>query len=351
MKREVELFVVKVSAPFIDLDNIVAPKSDLEWNEAIFFASKQKIIPLFIQGCRKHSLKIPSEAMELLEESFRKYRNRWLSRLKVVGDLVELSEKYDLQLIVFKTLKPFPYDPDDVDILVLDAQDMDILVKELNKRGFVLLKRGTPEITFRKVYPNTYVDLDIHTELSIGYLNLFDKDIIRHEIVYKSLDVNGMTIKAPILSDRLEIVREAAYTLLKDFSLSLSSFYLGIYALKNTDFNTLEPLAKKAALTSILKLYLASIYAATINIFGNQCIRDITFKQVDSYVNIMRLKPPHVIPYMYHPLHIVLAYSMRVMESIINSKKFDVAWQVLRQPSAKGVGIIIQYLENLIAGK
>ena len=289
--------------------------------------------------------------MELLEKSFRKYRNRWASRLRIIGDLIELSEKYDLQLIIFKTLKPFSYDPDDVDILVFNDQDMDILVRELKKGGFILLKKGTPEITFRKIYPNTYVDLDVHTELSIGYLNLFDKNLIRRETIHKLVDVNGETIKVPTLSDRLEIVREAAYTLLKDFSLSPSSFYLGIYALKNMSFNTLESLAKNVALTSILKSYLTSVYAATINIFGNQYIGDMPFKQVDNYVNIMRLKPPHVIPYMYHPLHIVLAYSMKVAESIVNSRKFDVVWQVLRQPSAKGVGIIIQYLENFITGK
>ena len=351
MKREVELFVVKVSAPFIDLDNIVAPKSDLEWNEAVFFASKQKIIPLFVQGCRKYSLKIPSEAMELLEESFRKYRNRWLSRLKVVEDLLELSEKYDLQLIVFKTLKPFLYDPDDVDILVLDAQDMDILVRELKKRGFVLLKRGTLEITFRKIYPKTYVDLDIHRELSIGYLSLFDRDTIKRETVYKIVDVDDRSIRVPTLSDKLEIVREAAYTLLKDFSLLPSSFYTGIYALKDASFNMIESLAKKVALASILKLYLTSVYITVINIFGHECMRDILFRPSDNYIDIMRLKPPHAVPYMYHPFHIALAYSMRVIESIIDNRKFNVVWQVLRQPSAKGVSLIIQYLENLITGR
>ena len=344
--KSVRRIAMKISNAFLDSKyDYIEEFNQKCLEEALNFAFKHKILPLFLAGCNTLNITLPTVA-----ESYKKtYEARWRARLETIKDIVQISQEHGLQVVIFKTLKPFPYDPDDVDVLALDNRSFQILVNELKRRNFFQLFKGTPEVSFRKLFPDTYVDVDIHTELAIGYLKILDKEFVRKAIVYRSIKVDRTCIKVPVLSDVVEVVREAAYVLLKDFSITPASFFLGIHALKNLDYKDLQRTAQRVALAFHLEIYLATVYLLAASMFGWDYVNDIKYVPSMSALLLLNLKKPYDIPYMYHPFHVTVAYLAKIFGEIKN-KNVNVVLQVFHQPSAKGVGSILWYVENLLHG-
>jgi len=153
------------------------------------------------------------------EEWQERERRRRLQSISI-GEVVEVAEKFGIRYLIVKTFKLFPYVPDDIDILLLDFNQRDLLIKELLQRGYFIRKVGTPEITLRKVANNTYVDLDIHHKMAAGNYVYYDSEILWRN--RRKMHLNDYEVYTTSQQD--ECILTIAHALMKEFEILLSDF-------------------------------------------------------------------------------------------------------------------------------
>jgi hypothetical protein len=142
---------------------------------------------------------------------------------------------------VFKTLKPFPYDMTDLDLLFIDRREMlhasKVLIK---KHGFKPIARGTYSISLRKIIKGLDIDLDLQTRIAAGtfeYIEISNIEKIVDEVGYTSGKLN-------LLRPELELIVVMGHTFYKDFSISLANTLYFKYLRGTIDKGVLETIFK-----------------------------------------------------------------------------------------------------------
>ena len=153
-------------------------------------------------------------------EEWQERKRRLMLQRDAIKEFAEIAEKLSLRYLIVKTFKLFPYVPDDVDILIIDANLMSGVINELKKRGYFIRKIGTPEVTIRKVANKTYVDLDIHHKMAAGNYIYYDAFTLWQN--HKKITIDGYQIYVPSPQD--ECVITMAHAVLKEFEILLSDF-------------------------------------------------------------------------------------------------------------------------------
>ncbi len=336
----VDKFVVRVANPYFLLVGSVEdlPRNYLQ--RAIKFAISNKVFPLFYEGCLKYGIHLPEDANVLM----RMYEKRRKMQLEAIKHLLEIRERYGIELMFFKTFKPFRYVPDDVDILLRNEKDLSLLINILKNKNYFIAKIGTPEIVLRRIERGTYVDLDIHTRLAVGHLDLFRSENLWRSQAYEIIEI-GDGYKAPKLSEEYEVVREAAYSLLKDFNLSIAGFYLAINAMMRLDLKNAEEIARAENLLPHLHLYLNASYFHAYEVFGPEAVSNLRY-ELDTSLMTSKLCRVNRMPYPYPVPVIVWAYTSKAWLEIHRDKNLKVILQILKQPSSKGIDILLNYFIN-----
>ncbi len=338
---EIWNFVAKIANPYFPLpDNFQQPSESL-LRYSINYAVKNKVFPLFYKGCLRHGFQLPKEADALIS----KFERRRKAQFEAIKLLLDIREKHDIELMFFKTFKPFDYIPDDVDVLLQKEETLNSLINILERKGYFVIKVGTPEVVLRKIEKNTYVDLDIHKRLAVGYLDLFKVENLWRKHAYELIDL-GDGYKVPKLSEDYEVVREAAYSLLKDFNLSIAGFYLGINAIMNRKLAVIEKIAIEENFLMHLRFYLSVVYSLVRELFGSNAKLQLRYERKDAPIVLTNLCRNLRLPYPYPTPVITWAYASRVMSEISRNRNIGILLQLLKQPSSKGIGIFINYIRE-----
>ena len=342
-------FVTKVANPYFPIDEDFSNLSDEFLVSSLQFAVKNKVFPLFYDGCLRLGIRLPKEA-EVLAHSYEKKRRM---QLEAVNLLLDLSDKLGIELMFFKTFKPFKYIPDDVDVLLRNENDLKPLIAKLKENGYFILKVGTPEIVLRKVGEGSYVDIDIHTRLAVGHFDLFQVESLWRKRAYEKfkLDNGRVALK---LSEDYEVVREAAYSLLKDFNLSISGLYLGINALMHRRLADLEKVASEENFLQHLHLYLYTTYYVACRLFGSKARSQLQYRFKEDGLPITfllrllnaQLRKSLRLPYPFPIPVIAWAYTVKVKAELSRNKNLKALLQLMKQPSSKGVGILLDYIRE-----
>jgi len=342
MPINVAEFVAKVANPYFPFHNEAAsyPSENL-LKYATECAVKNKVFPLFYEGCLKHKFRLSKEA-DVLINTIKKRRRAQLEATKL---LVDICEKYGLELMFFKTFRPYNYFPDDVDVLLRDGKSLDFLIEILKDKGYFVLMVGTPEVILRKIERDTYVDLDIHKHLAVGYVDLFDVGNLWRNHAYDIIEI-GDTCKAPKLLDNYEVVREAAYSLLKDFNLSIPGLYLAINAIMKEDLDIVERIARKENLLPHLHLYLTIAYSLACRLFGSEAKMQLRYKRKGTSVVPLELCKNLKVPYLYPLPVIAWAYMSKSWLEVHRDRNLRIISQIIRQPSSKGVSIFVDSIRK-----
>jgi len=337
-------FVTKVANPYFALHENVSNVTNEFLRSSVEFAVKNKVFPLFYEGCLKLGIRLPREA-ELLAGSYEKRRKM---QLEEVNLLLDISDKLGIELMFFKTFRPFNYIPDDIDVLLRDEKDLGPLVDKLKEKGYFILKVGTPEVVLRKVGKDVYVDLDIHKRLAVGHLDVFRVENLWRNHAYETIRINN-GCKMLKLSDDYEVVREAAYSLLKDFNLSIPGLYLAIYSMMNSDLKVLERIAEEENLLLPLDLYLNVAHYIACKLFGSEArfqLPKAKGKAAPGILLKLCKRQQLRMPYYYPILAITWAYMSKVELEIRRNRNVGVLLQLIKQPSSKGMGILLDYIRE-----
>ncbi len=140
--------------------------------------------------------------------------NRLEARFRSITDSVEeLSELMDgLNYAFFKLIKPIPYVPSDVDLLI-SKSDLEDAVSKLLKAGYHLVTRSRSTLTFRKD-----VTVDLYIDPSFGDLVYIDGASL---LKFKCQEVFE-EIRITHLCPEVEALVIATHALFKEWILTLN---------------------------------------------------------------------------------------------------------------------------------
>jgi len=306
------------------------------------FAKRNKMLLSFAGACRELGVKLPP-AVERLEQEL---RDRRQAQLEAISELLDLSARLGVDVLFFKTFRGFDYTPDDVDVLIRQPSRLHELQDALCRRGYRVYKVGTPEIVLRRGGGRAYVDLDIHLSLSVGFLHLLETERLWRDLCFLSTDSE---LRVPVLGPGAEAMREAAYSLLKDMSLSVPGFLQGLL-LDSDTMHEASLLAKNANLDAAYTLFGLSLALVAREFgIGTKVFQSLLFRpSIPPRIRnglVRDFSLWRCLPYRYPFRAVAYAYAAKIGRDLAQGQ-IDSLAQSLRNPFAKGTGLALDYLSD-----
>ena len=173
-------------------------------------AKENKIPLLFLKAVPFDSIVKP-----FLEDYEKQYENT----LKLIAFTADSFERKKIGYALFKTLKPFPYTPSDIDIILSSEEDLSIATDELKRQGCKILDQDNYGLTIFS--PKHKMSIDLTTQIAVSGLVYVDKKPF-FDHVY-SIKINETIVQVPVPA--LELLVNSAHSLYKEQTYTLSDFY------------------------------------------------------------------------------------------------------------------------------
>lgn len=268
----------------------------------IEYASKNKV--LYPLGLLDERIKLTKDWIEL--------EKRRKEQIKAFLDIIEIAEKHDVPFIIVKTIKPFAYVPDDIDVLIINDVSFKHFIHALLKRGY-FMRKGTLEVTLWKSFNKIPVYIDVHSKLSAGTYEYIDRYYIWGRRDYKKLDDD---LKVPVANPTDELLITAAHAVMKELQVLLADVL-------------------HITLSSKHDLSMAFEQAKNIGVFYSLTLLS-SLANMSKYTNIHF---PYRIPF----FKILQAYNENI-NFRLKAYPSRALIELLRLSSSKGVGILFRYL-------
>jgi len=247
-------------------------------------------------------------------------RKRYYLYLKVIPNIIQFLNSLGIRGLIVKTIKPFEYVPDDIDILIIngDSEALETVVQELKRLGYFVRQRGTPEVTVRTYINGMYVDLDIHTKMAAGPYEYIDKYYLWRRRKY--LDING--VKVPIPSEPDNLIITATHAIMKEFKILLADILHYLY-LDESIVREASDISKSLGLSTALQ-YLIYLAKRTI-------------------MQIIARRALPVFPSKI-PVHVVLSSYLENLNVRLVNQGIQPLKEIFLFPSSKGIGHLLKYI-------
>jgi len=242
---------------YIGLPDLVQNKVP-SYKEALRFlhlAKLNKTPLLFLESLRKF------EDNEYLESQLSWFWERHRKTLNLVALVSRLLKEWDLHYLVFKTLKPFPYTPADIDILLQSSIDLAKASKILKKNGFVPLDKNHYGLT---MLSNSYnLNVDLTTEIAASNFIYLNKNLLFNQT--RQVRIEGAEVE--VLETSVDLVVVATHCMYKEQMYTLSDYYT--FALSSKLFPQAIEFAENSYTKFALEIAFKLTYDITINAFGS----------------------------------------------------------------------------------
>jgi len=218
-------------------------------------AKLNKIPLLFLESQRKFRNYPP------LQAQLSHYRDKHKETLDLTALVSSLLEESGMHYTIFKTLKPFPYTPADIDVLLWSNRDLTEASQILKKKGLKLLDRDSFGLTMFSV--DYDINVDLTTEVGASSFIYLDKSsLFEHSCQVKD---NGYKVQTP--QPYVDLVVVAAHCMYKEQMYTLSDYYT--FALSSQYYQEALEFAKKTHAKFALETALKLTHDITINSFGS----------------------------------------------------------------------------------
>jgi hypothetical protein len=178
--------------------------------------------------------------------------------LETVKDVTSVFNQNSINYSIFKTLKPFPTTPSDVDVL-LSKQDF--------ARAEMLLTSGGYRQVANDAFTSTLtkkMNVDLQIQPSVSNLPYLSKTFLMENTERRNLgelEVNCPTTEA-------EIIVIASHSLYKEQMFTLNDYYTITLLAERADIDNLINLAKKAKVLEAVRLALTLCSNITQSVFN-----------------------------------------------------------------------------------
>jgi len=242
----------------IGIPNICKPILKLESNSFPTFlatAEKNKIPLLFLKiaasGIKNHNL----------QHVLSQYEQRHKNTLGLIAFTAKLLEKMGACYTFFKTLKPFPYTPSDVDVLLLSNENLRTIIRVLKTQGCIPLEKSAYGIT---MFCSKYkMNLDLTTEIAVSGLIYVDKESLSSCI--SRFEIDGSIVQT--LKPSADLLVVGAHSIFKEQMFTLSDYYT--FVMLTQYWKEATRLTKKFQLEYAFNTMLKMAEALTIIAFGS----------------------------------------------------------------------------------
>jgi hypothetical protein len=177
--------------------------------DALQVARDNKLLDLYLE------MQVGSGAPSRDVDASRQSRN---AIRQTIAALVSRAEAGAVEWAVFKTVRPFPFTPSDVDVVVLTADGARPLASGLLERGYRPSGGAPYTITLRD--PQNDVGIDLYQEIAASRFVYLDRAALRP---YRTWQVQG-GVAVPMLQPVAELVAILAHAVYKEQLFTLADY-------------------------------------------------------------------------------------------------------------------------------
>jgi hypothetical protein len=334
--------------PIEDIDERILRDEKL-LSEAIAIARKNKVFLAFYTGLTNLHLRVPNHAMEMAEKEFK----RKTLYEEALAEIAEAAERENIEFMVFKSIKPFPYVGDDVDVFIPNNEGFRAFIELLRDLGYQSLGGGPPEETVAKRVQGFSIMIDVHRAFSASYIPYVDGARVWRRRV--KCRFNGFDIFVPSMEDEILIL--VGHSLFKEFRMNLAEFFNALMLFSRVDWLILNKLALAEKMsyalgifTQIVRrryevIYQKSFPFSDFNALNDHYLLKVAFKVIDC-----DLKDSVNMPY-YYPLSLpTIAYLSKLEESIVSGEResLNILLSFIKAPftNKEGINVLWNYITN-----
>lgn len=233
-----------------------------------------------------HAIKnrIPLLYLETLEKRGKltelgsQYNKRYARHLKIYDLMVIVSKllsSANIEHAIFKSIRPYPAEASDVDVLILDSNTYGEAIETMSKAGYRTLGHGPQSITFYD--PVARVGIDLYREVALSYIIYLDKRKLVGCVTKRGLPNNRDVSTLMLEADLIAII---AHSLIKEQMYTLAEYYTFLKCLTKMSTEKIDDfieLAKKNSMISGLR----SFCAITLS------LHEVAFREIPRKLEIL----------------------------------------------------------------
>jgi len=170
-------------------------------------------------------------------------RNKVL--IQTIQEVASIFDKEKIRYCVFKTIKPFPTTPSDVDILIA-KKDFGFAQSILSSSGYNLAAKDEYSATMH----GKSMIVDLQTQPSVSNLPYLPAEMILQNSVARN--IQGVDVFSP--SDEAELLTIACHSLYKEQLFTLNDYYSIVLLSERIDIGKLVDLAKSTRTLDALQI-------------------------------------------------------------------------------------------------
>ena len=275
-------------------------------------AIKNKVPLLFLE----RAINICTDSKSL-KDLYQAYLEKARLALSLVKEVNRILSQTQINYVLFKTFKPFPFVRTDVDIIFFSREDLKQACYTLRSQGYKLAGYGAFSITLFS--PKHNMNIDLHLEISVSRLVYINKQLLQEYVTEVNMDGN----RIPVLGPPATLATVIAHSLYKEQMFTLSDYYetdIHVSNMTERQLRSLVSLAEQAHVGFSIKAGLMLVNALTKVAFKKTVpaitetaemihvseIEERTIQLLlDQFVKNVRL------PYKYPPLAIAVAFMMK----------------------------------------
>ena len=196
-----------------------------------------------------------------LQSTLLRYEEQYQRTLDLTKFVAALLENCETPYTLFKTVKPFPYVPSDIDVLLLSNNDLEKVINTLKGKNCIVLDRDNYGVTMFSLAHRMCIDLT--TQVAVSGIIYVNKKVLFDHV--SELDFSGTMVR--ILEPHAELLTVTAHSIFKEQMYTLNDYYAIVMLTQH--WEEASKLAEKLHLKHALETVLKMTRTITVNAFGS----------------------------------------------------------------------------------
>lgn len=229
-----------IGSPFCSTENMQVPRDKTEALDLYEHAVKNKIGLLYLESLKKCN-RLEEFGLEL---EYYKENKKCFEQMITAKRVSDLFNRYNIDYAIFKSIFPFPANPNDIDIIHFGSnEDFEQASKTLLRSNYIEIK-GLADSEQRMFHDSRtcghltqhtkdIYDIDLYQKISASCIVYLDKKKLKTYVV----NCNMSEFKTKVLKPEAELIAMIIHSIIPEMLCTLLIYYVTLYYLstKNTD--------------------------------------------------------------------------------------------------------------------
>ncbi len=203
-------------------------------------------------------LTINKISIDSLEEKYKNIMN-------LISEIVTIFNHNAIEYVIFKTLKPFPYIPSDIDILIEPLQ-LSRITMLLHSYNYIMFIKDSLCLTMKK----NDINVDLYVEPSVSDIPYLSRKLLMRHKIHTKIN-NNITISK--LADYAEFVAVMCHSFYKEQMFTLSDYYTLTILAESSNTNDIIALSKETNCLDVLNIISNICKKITLEAFGRNDLK------------------------------------------------------------------------------